>query len=102
MSEVKALYPIGKTQWSKWNDPARNAYNNMRAKGYSHETGVAEANAVQAKHKSGGLLGALRDIVDAVEDVAEVAETVVGVVETVTPVVAVVKTVAKATKKKAK
>lgn len=103
MSEVKALYPIGKTQWAKWNDPARNAYNSMRAKGYSHETGVAEANAVQGKHKSGGLLGALRDIVNVVEDVAEVAETAVGVVEAVTPMVAIAKTVVKATtKKKAK
>lgn len=46
---VRALFPIGKTQWAKWGDDAREAYNAARALGSSHEAGVAEANAVQAK-----------------------------------------------------
>lgn len=49
---VKALFPIGKTQWAKWGDDAREAYNKMRAQGFTHETGVAEANAVQEKARN--------------------------------------------------
>jgi hypothetical protein len=95
MATVKALYPIGKTQWAKWGDEAREAYNHMRNLGYTHETGVAEANAVQAKPKKKGIFDVIGDVVEAVEDVAEV-------VEAVTPVVAIAKTVVKATKGKKK
>jgi hypothetical protein len=96
MATVKALYPIGKTQWSKWGDEAREAYNHMRNLGFTHETGVAEANAVQAKHKKKkNIFDVIGDVVDVVEDVAEV-------VEAVTPVVAIAKTVVKATKGKKK
>lgn len=63
MSEVKALHPIGKTQWAKWGDKAREAYNRMRNLGFTHETGVAEADAVQAKEKS-GLLRALEETIE--------------------------------------
>lgn len=92
---VKALFPIGKTQWSKWGDEAREAYNHMRNLGYTHETGVAEANAVQAKRKKKSIFDVIEDVVDVVEDVADVAAAV-------SPVIAVAKTVAKATKKKGK
>lgn len=44
---IKAEYPIGKTQWAKWNDDARAAFNKMRALGFTFETAVAEANATQ-------------------------------------------------------
>jgi hypothetical protein len=44
-----AEYPIGKTQWAKWNDDARAAFNKMRALGFTFETAVAEANAVQVR-----------------------------------------------------
>lgn len=90
MATVKALFPIGKTQWAKWNDDAREAYNKMRALGYTHETGVAEANAVQAKHKKKNILDVIEDVVETVADVAETA----------TPVIAVAKTVAKVAKGK--
>jgi len=101
MATVKALFPIGKTQWAKWGDEARTAYNKMRSLGYSHETGVAEANAVEEKHrtKKRGLFDVLGDVVEAVSDVADKVEDVV---EVATPVIAVAKTVVKATKKKAK
>ena len=95
MATVKALYPIGKTQWAKWGDEAREAYNHTRNLGYTHETGVAEANAVQAKPKKKSIFDVVGDVVEAVEDVAEV-------VEAVTPVVAIAKTVVKATKGKKK
>lgn len=45
---IKAEYPIGKTQWAKWNDDARAAFNKMQALGFTFETAVAEANAKQA------------------------------------------------------
>ena len=91
MSDVKALFPIGKTQWAKWNDKQRTAFNEARAEGVSFPDAVAASNAMH----HGGILGVL-------EDVAEAVNTVSDVVETVTPVVAVAKTVVKATKKKAK
>ena len=95
MSDVKALYPIGKTQWAKWGDEARETFNRTSAKGFAFATAVAEANAVQAKHKKHGLFDVIHDVVDAVEDVAEV-------VAEVAPVVAVAKTVVKTVKGKGK
>ena len=89
MSEVKALFPIGKTQWAKWNDKQRTAFNEARAEGVSFPDAVAASNAMH----HGGILGVI-------EDVAEVAEKVTDVVEKITPVVAVAKTVVKATKGK--
>jgi hypothetical protein len=44
---IKAEHLIGKTQWAKWNDDARAAFNKMRALGFTFETAVAEANATQ-------------------------------------------------------
>lgn len=95
MSEVKALYPIGKTQWAKWGNEAREAYNRMRNLGFTHETGVAEANAVQEKVKA-----KKKSVFDILEDVAEAVVDVAEVVQTVTPAIAVAKTVVRATRKK--
>ena len=98
MSDVKALFPIGKTQWAKWNDMQRRAFNTLMAQGKSFPDAVALANSMvdvfeqfEPKHK--------KNIFDVIEDVVE---TVADVAETVSPVVAVAKTVVKATKKKAK
>lgn len=52
---VKAEFPIGKTQWAKWGDEAREAYNHMRRLGFTHETGMAEADAVQTKARKAAL-----------------------------------------------
>lgn len=52
---VKAEFPIGKTQWAKWGDEAREAYNRMRRQGFTHEVGVDEGNAVQAKVRAAAL-----------------------------------------------
>lgn len=89
MTEVKALFPIGKTQWSKWNDAQKIAFNEARA------AGVSFADAVEASNdmKKGGLLGVLKDV-------AEVATTVASVATEITPVMAVAKTVVRATRKK--
>jgi hypothetical protein len=51
MSEVKALFPIGKTQWRKWNDMQRNAFNALMAQGKSFPDAVALANAMSKVFK---------------------------------------------------
>lgn len=89
MTEVKALFPIGKTQWSKWNDAQKTAFNEARA------AGVSFADAVEASNqmKKGGILGVLKDVADAAETVADVAAVL-------NPVVGVATTVVRATRKK--
>ena len=92
MAEVKAQFPIGKTQWSKWNDEQRTAFNEARA------AGVPFADAVEASNdmkKKKSIFSIIEDVTDAAADVAEVAAKV-------SPVIAVAKTVVKATKKKGK
>jgi hypothetical protein len=84
MAVIKALFPIGKTQWSKWSDDQRTAFNEARAAGVEYGDAVAGANQTQTKKK--------KNVFDIIEDVAEVAAAI-------SPVVAVVKTVVK---KKAK
>lgn len=49
MRNVRPVAPIGRTQWAKWGPQAREAYNDMRKLGFTHETGVAEANAKQLR-----------------------------------------------------
>ena len=80
-----------RSQWSKWQDPARSAYNEEIAVGSSFAAAVAAANEVQANTRSVSLL-----------DVAEAATEVAGVVATVAPVVAIAKTVVKTAKGKGK
>lgn len=104
MSEVKALFPIGKTQWSKWRAEQRIAFNETRAAGVPFNDAVKYVNELElvevkiapppppAPPKK-------KNIFDVIEDAVE---TVVDVAEVVTPVVAVAKTVAKAAKKKGK
>lgn len=84
---VKALFPIGKTQWLKWSDDQRTAFNEARAAGVPYTDAIAGANQTQTAKK--------KNVFDVIEDVAEVAAAVA-------PVVAVAKTVAKAAIKKAK
>ena len=93
---VKALYPIGKTQWAKWNDDQRTAFNEAREAGVPFNDAVQAANQTQAVKKK----NIFDHIGDAVEDVAEVAATVGSVAATVSPVIAVAKTVAKVAKGK--
>lgn len=89
MTEIKALFPIGKTQWSKWKDKQKIAFNEAREAGVPFADAVAAANSM----KSGGLLGVLKDV-------AGVAETVASVATGVAPVVGVATTLVRATRKK--
>jgi cellulase/cellobiase CelA1 len=91
---VKALFPIGKTQWSKWDDEQRTAFNEARAAGVPYMDAIASTNALKKKKKN---------VLDIIEDVAETAVRVADVATMVSPAVSVAKTIVKsATKKKAK
>ena len=92
---VKALFPIGKTQWAKWSDDQRTAFNEARAAGLPYNDAFLSANQTQTKKK--------KNVFDIIEDVAEAATDVAEAVAAVSPVVSIAKTVVKAaTKKKAK
>ena len=91
MADVKALFPIGKTQWAKWRNDQREAFNETRAAGVPFADAVAYANGVEAPKK--------KNFFDVVEDVVE---TVTDVAAVVSPVVAVAKTATRARTKKAK
>ena len=105
---VENTFRVGKTQWSKWNDAGREAYNKMRRLGFAVATGIAEADAVTAKTeeerkgKKRGLFGkitrAVGDVVEVVEDVQGAVETAASIMAAVSPAVAVVSAVVKATK----
>ena len=88
---VKALFPIGKTQWSKWSDDQRIAFNEARAAGVPYNDAILGANQTQTTPKP-----KKKNVFDIIEDVAEAAAVI-------SPAVSVVKTVVKAAaKKKAK
>jgi hypothetical protein len=89
---VKALFPIGKTQWSKWSDDQRTAFNEARAAGVPYGDAVIGANQTQTKKK--------KNLFDVIEDVAETAVRVAEVAAVVSPAVSVAKTVVKAAAKK--
>ena len=91
---VKALFPIGKTQWAKWSDDQRTAFNEARAAGVPYMDAITSTNASKKKKKN---------VFDIIEDVAETAVRVAEVAATVSPAISLAKTVVKATaKKKAK
>lgn len=92
---VKALFPIGKTQWSKWSDDQRTAFNEARAEGVEYADAVAGANQTQTKKK--------KNVFDVIEDVAETAVRVAEAAAVISPAVSMAKVMVKsATKKKAK
>jgi hypothetical protein len=83
MADVKALFPIGKTQWIKWSNDQRTAFNEARAAGVPYMDAILGANQTQTKKK--------KNVFDIIEDVAEVAAAI-------SPVVAVAKTLVKKAK----
>jgi hypothetical protein len=84
MSDVKALFPIGKTQWRKWNNDQRTAFNEARAEGVPYADAVAGANQAQPSKPK-------KNIVDILEDVVETAVAVSSVVGAAEGTVKVVK-----------
>jgi hypothetical protein len=98
MAYVKALFPIGKTQWAKWSDDQRTAFNEARAAGVPYMDAILGANQTQPAPKP-----KKKNVFDIIEDVAEAAADVAEAAAVISPVVSVAKTVVKAaTKKKAK
>jgi hypothetical protein len=91
MANVKALFPIGKTQWAKWSDDQRTAFNEARAAGVPYNDAILGANQTQTKKK--------KNVFDVIGDVAETAVRVAEVAAVVSPAVSIAKTLAK---KKAK
>jgi hypothetical protein len=87
---VKALFPIGKTQWSKWSDDQRTAFNEARAAGVEYADAVAGANETQTKKK--------KNVFDILGDVAETAVRVGEVAASASPALAVAKTLVKKVK----
>jgi hypothetical protein len=45
---IPAVFPIGKTQWRKWTDIQRGAFNRARADGLSHHMALKVADAAVA------------------------------------------------------
>jgi hypothetical protein len=84
MSDVKALFPIGKTQWRKWRAEQRIAFNETRAAGVPFNDAVKYVNELElvevkiapppppAPPKK-------KNVLDITEDVAEVAVALSGV-----------------------
>lgn len=102
MAEVKALFPIGKTQWAKWRPEQKIAFNEARESGvpfadavkYVNELELVEVNiAPQPEPKK------KKNLFDVIEDVAEIAGDIAEVGAMVTPVAKVIRAT---TKKKGK
>ena len=94
MADVKALFPIGKTQWIKWSSDQRTAFNEARAAGVPYMDAITSTNALKKKKKN---------VFDIIEDVAETAVRVAEVAASVSPAVTMAKVMVKsATRKKAK
>jgi hypothetical protein len=96
MADVKALFPIGKTQWAKWRPEQRIAFNETRAAGVPFADAVKYVNElvlveVKIAPPPPPPLKKKKNVFDIIEDVAEVAAAI-------SPVVAVVKTVVKKVK----
>lgn len=101
MAEVKAQFPIGKTQWAKWNDDQRKAFNMLRHQGKSLDASVAYINSPGFADTIGAEPEPKKkkNIFDVIEDVAEIAGDIAEVGAMVTPVAKVIRAT---TKKKGK
>lgn len=100
MADVKALFPIGKTQWSKWRVEQRIAFNETCAAGVPFAEAVKYVNGLELVEVNIAPKPKKKNIFDVIEDVADAVVDVAGVVTQVAPAIAVAKTVAKATKGK--
>ena len=91
MSNVKALFPIGKTQWSKWRPEQQIAFNETRAAGvpfadavkYVNELELVEINIAPPAPKKKNIFDVLEDVVETVSEVAEAATPVIAVAKAV-------------------
>ena len=91
MADVKALFPIGKTQWAKWRPEQRIAFNETCAAGVPFSEAVKYVNGLQLVEVNIAPKPKKKSVFDIIEDVA-------GVAATVAPVAAVAKTLVKKVK----
>ena len=91
MADVKALFPIGKTQWAKWRPEQKIAFNETRAAGVSFPDAVEYVNELELVEINIAPKPKKKNVFDIIEDVAEVAAAI-------SPVVAVAKTLTKKAK----
>ena len=100
---VKALFPIGKTQWAKWCPEQRIAFNETRAAGVPFADTVKYVNGLELVEVNIAPKPKKKNVFDIIEDVAEAAVDVAEAVAVISPVVSIAKVMVKsATKKKAK
>ena len=100
---VKALFPVGKTQWAKWHPEQQIAFNETRAAGVPFADAVKYVNGFELVEVNIALKPKKKNVFDIIEDVAEAAVHVAEVAAAVSPAVSVAKVMVKsATKKKAK
>ena len=83
MSDVKALFRIGKTQWRKWNDDQRTAFNEAMAEGVPFGDAVAGANQTQHGKPKKNVLDILGDVVETAVAVSSVVGAAEGTVKVV-------------------
>jgi hypothetical protein len=83
MSEVKALFPIGKTQWRKWDDDQRTAFNEAMAEGVPFGDAVAGANQTQHGKPKKNIVDILGDVVETAVAVSSVVGAAEGTVKVV-------------------
>ena len=80
MADVKALFPIGKTQWIKWRPEQRIAFNETRAAGVPFADAVKYVNELELVEVNIAPKPKKKNIFDIIEDVAEIAAAVSPVV----------------------
>ena len=99
MAEVKALFPIGKTQWAKWRTEQRIAFNEARESGVPFADAVKYVNELELVEVNIAPKPKKKNLFDVIEDVAEIAGDIAEVGAMVTPVAKVIRAT---TKKKGK
>ena len=99
MAEVKALFPIGKTQWAKWRTEQRIAFNEARESGVPVADAVKYVNELERVEVNIAPKPKKKNLFDVIEDVAEIAGDIAEVGAMVTPVAKVIRAT---TKKKGK
>ena len=99
MAEVKALFPIGKSQWAKWRTEQRIAFNEARESGVPFADAVKYVNELELVEVNIAPKPKKKNLFDVIEDVAEIAGDIAEVGAMVTPVAKVIRAT---TKKKGK
>lgn len=102
MAEVKAVFPIGKTQWRKWRPEQRIAFNEARESGVPFADAVDYVNRLELVEVNIAPPPPKKGIITVLEDAVEVVAAVSGTAAAVGVAVNTIKPVAKAVRGKKK